>query len=109
MLCGEKLEHAATAVGKGTHLAMLDAEVKQRIIAEYSTHEHDTGSAELQVAMLTERIRQVTDHLRIHRKDVHSRRGLVTMVSKRRRLLNYLSRTDVARYQNLISRLGLRR
>ncbi len=88
---------------------MLDAEVKQRIIAEYSTHEHDTGSAELQVAMLTERIRQVTDHLRIHRKDVHSRRGLVTMVSKRRRLLNYLSRTDVARYQNLISRLGLRR
>ena len=88
---------------------MLDADVKQRIIAEYSTHEHDTGSAELQVAMLTERIRQVTDHLRTHRKDVHSRRGLVTMVSKRRRLLNYLSRTDVARYQNLISRLGLRR
>lgn len=88
---------------------MLDAEVKQRIIAEYSTHDRDTGSAELQVAMLTERIRQVTDHLRTHRKDVHSRRGLVTMVSKRRRLLNYLSRTDVARYQNLISRLGLRR
>ena len=88
---------------------MLDAEVKQRIIAEYSTHERDTGSAELQVAMLTERIRQVTDHLRTHRKDVHSRRGLVTMVSKRRRLLNYLSRTDVARYQNLIGRLGLRR
>ena len=88
---------------------MLDVEVKQRIIAEYSTHERDTGSAELQVAMLTERIRQVTDHLRTHRKDVHSRRGLVTMVSKRRRLLNYLSRTDVARYQNLIARLGLRR
>lgn len=109
MLCGEKLEHAANAAEKGTHLAMLDADVKQRIIAEYSTHERDTGSAELQVAMLTERIRQVTDHLRTHRKDVHSRRGLVTMVSKRRRLLNYLSRTDVARYQNLIARLGLRR
>ena len=88
---------------------MLDTDVKQRIIAEYSTHGHDTGSTELQVAMLTERIRQVTDHLRTHRKDVHSRRGLVTMVSKRRRLLNYLSRTDVGRYQNLISRLGLRR
>ena len=88
---------------------MLDTDVKQRIIAEYSTHAHDTGSTELQVAMLTERIRQVTDHLRTHRKDVHSRRGLVTMVSKRRRLLNYLSRTDVGRYQNLISRLGLRR
>ena len=88
---------------------MLDSEVKQNIIAEYRNHATDTGSTELQVAILTERIRQVTDHLRTHRKDVHSRRGLVTMVSKRRRLLNYLSRTDVARYQNLISRLGLRR
>ena len=88
---------------------MLDADVKQRIIEEYRTHESDTGSTELQVAMLTERIRQVTDHLRAHRKDVHSRRGLVTMVSKRRRLLNYLSHEDVGRYQSLISRLGLRR
>ena len=88
---------------------MLDTDVKQRIIEEYRTHGTDTGSTELQVAMLTERIRQVTDHLRTHRKDVHSRRGLVTMVSKRRRLLNYLSREDVGRYQHLISRLGLRR
>jgi len=88
---------------------MLDAEVKQNIIAEYRTHAADTGSTELQVALLTERIRQVTDHLRTHRKDVHSRRGLVTMVSKRRRLLNYLSKEDVGRYQRLISRLGLRR
>ena len=88
---------------------MLDSEVKQNIIAEYRNHAADTGSTELQVAILTERIRQVTDHLRTHRKDVHSRRGLVTMVSKRRRLLNYLSREDVGRYQRLISRLGLRR
>ncbi|MCE2499427.1 MAG: 30S ribosomal protein S15 [Dehalococcoidia bacterium] len=88
---------------------MLEADVKQGIIKEYRTHEKDTGSTELQVAMLTERIRQVTDHLRTHRKDVHSRRGLVTMVSKRRRLLNYLSREDVGRYQRLINRLGLRR
>ena len=88
---------------------MLDSEVKQNIIAEYRNHATDSGSTELQVAILTERIRQVTDHLRTHRKDVHSRRGLVTMVSKRRRLLNYLSREDVGRYQRLISRLGLRR
>ena len=64
---------------------MLDTDVKQRIMAEYRNHGSDTGSTELQVAMLTERIRQVTNHLRTHRKDVHSRRGLVTMVSKRRR------------------------
>ena len=88
---------------------MLDSEVKQNIIAEYRNHTADTGSTELQVAILTARIRQVTDHLRTHRKDVHSRRGLVTMVSKRRRLLNYLSQEDVGRYQRLIGRLGLRR
>ena len=88
---------------------MLDGETKGRLIQEYRIHEKDTGSTELQVAVLTERIRQVTDHLRSHKKDVHSRRGLVGMVSKRRRLLNYLSNEDVNRYQTLISRLGLRR
>ncbi len=88
---------------------MLDGETRQRITEEYQIHKNDTGSADLQVAILTERIRQVTDHLRIHKKDVHSRRGLVTMVSKRRRLLGYLSKEDVSRYQNLINRLGLRR
>ena len=88
---------------------MLDGETRQRITEEYQVHKNDTGSADLQVAILTERIRQVTDHLRIHKKDVHSRRGLVTMVSKRRRLLKFVSNDDVNRYQNLISRLGLRR
>ncbi len=88
---------------------MLDADTRERITLEYRTHNNDTGSTELQVAVLTERIRQVTDHLRTHKKDFHSRRGLVSMVSKRRRLLNYLSNEDVNRYQNLISRLGLRR
>ncbi len=88
---------------------MLDQDTKQRLTEEYKIHENDTGSTEVQVAVLTERIRQVTDHLRTHRKDVHSRRGLVGMVSKRRRLLNYLSKEDVNRYQTLISRLGLRR
>ncbi len=88
---------------------MLDGATKTRITQEYRVHENDTGSTEVQVAVLTERIRQITDHLRIHKKDVHSRRGLVTLVSKRRRLLNYLSNEDVNRYQTLITRLGLRR
>lgn len=88
---------------------MLDADTREQITREYRVHEGDTGSTEVQVAILTERIRQVTDHLRTHKKDFHSRRGLVSMVSKRRRLLNYLSNEDVNRYQSLIRRLGLRR
>ncbi len=88
---------------------MLDGETKVQVTQEYRLHEKDTGSTELQVAILTERIKQLTGHLQVHRKDVHSRRGLVTMVSKRRRLLNYLTQEDVGRYQSLIARLGLRR
>ena len=88
---------------------MLDAETRDRITQEYRLNSQDTGSADLQVALLTERIRQLTDHLRVHKKDVHSRRGLVNMVSKRRRLLKYLTNEDVDRYQSLIARLGLRR
>ena len=88
---------------------MLDQETRQSITTEYQAHENDTGSTEVQVAVLTERIKQVTEHLRTHRKDVHSRRRLVGRVSQRRRLLKYLSNEDVNRYQTLISRLGLRR
>jgi small subunit ribosomal protein S15 len=88
---------------------MIDEDIKERLTKEYQIHETDTGSSEVQVAVLTERIKQITDHLRIHKKDVHSRRGLVTLVSKRRGLLKYLSNEDVNRYQTLISRLGLRR
>jgi small subunit ribosomal protein S15 len=88
---------------------MIDEATKGQITKEYQVHEADTGSAEVQVALLTERIKQVTGHLRTHKKDVHSRRGLVGLVSKRRRLLNYLSNEDVNRYQTLIGRLGLRR
>ena len=88
---------------------MIDGITKARITEEYQVNEHDTGSTEVQVAVLTERIRQITDHLRVHKKDVHSRRGLVTLVSKRRRLLNYLTKEDVNRYQRLITSLGLRR
>jgi small subunit ribosomal protein S15 len=88
---------------------MIVEDTRERLTTEYQVHKTDTGSSEVQVAVLTERIKQITDHLRIHKKDVHSRRGLVTLVSKRRRLLNYLSNEDVSRYQTLISRLGLRR
>ena len=88
---------------------MLDAETKAQVTQDYQLHHTDSGSTELQVAILTARIHQLTGHLRVHKKDVHSRRGLVTLVSKRRRLLNYLTKEDVGRYQTLISRLGLRR
>ena len=82
---------------------------KQRIIEEYKTHDGDTGSPEVQVALLTERIRQLTEHLKIHKKDHASRRGLLMLVGRRSSLLKYLTRTDRARYQALIKRLGLRR
>jgi small subunit ribosomal protein S15 len=81
----------------------------QTIVEEFGTHDGDTGSSEVQVALLTERINHLTDHLRIHKKDHHSRRGLLMMVGKRRRLLAYLRNQDVERYRTLIARLGLRR
>lgn len=79
------------------------------IVAEFGTHESDTGSPEVQVALLTERINHLTEHLRTHKHDHHSRRGLLLMVGKRRRLLDYLRRQDVERYRALIAKLGLRR
>jgi small subunit ribosomal protein S15 len=87
----------------------LDAAVKQKIMAEYATAEGDTGSPEVQVAMLTQRIRDLTEHLREHQHDHHSRRGLLLLVGRRRRLLQYLQQTDIQRYRSLIERLGLRR
>ena len=83
--------------------------VKPEIIAEYKTHDKDTGSSEVQVALLTARINHLTEHLRTHRKDFHSRRGLLVMVGQRRRLLDYLKRKNAGRYQELVKRLGLRR
>ena len=88
---------------------MLDGENKARITQEYRLHEKETGSSEVHVAVITQRIRQLPEHLRLHKKDVHSRRGLINMVSKRRKLLKYLTRENVDRYQTLIARLGLRR
>ncbi|WP_370931747.1 30S ribosomal protein S15 [Bartonella sp. DGB1] len=84
-------------------------ERKQELIKEYATNATDTGSAEVQVAILTERIANLTEHFKNHKKDNHSRRGLLKMVSLRRRLLDYLIKTDKNRYQSLIARLGLRR
>jgi small subunit ribosomal protein S15 len=87
----------------------LAADVKQQIIAEYATHEGDTGSPEVQVALLSKRISDLTEHLKTHKHDHHSRRGLLLLVGQRRRLLQYLQKTDIARYRSLIERLGLRR
>ena len=87
----------------------LDAAVKQSIIEEYATHEGDTGSPEVQVAVLTRRIADLTEHLKQHKHDHHTRRGLMALVGRRRRMLTYLRDTDITRYRTLIERLGLRR
>jgi len=88
---------------------MITKDDKQGLIAEYRQGEGDTGSPEVQVALLTKRIEELNEHLKTHRKDHHSRRGLLQMVGKRRRLLEYLKRADIERYRALIGRLGLRR
>ena len=87
----------------------LTADKKREIVAEYGRAEADTGSTEVQVALLTARINELTEHLREHRKDHHSRRGLLMLVGKRRRLLQYLQASDIDRYRALIQQLGLRR
>ena len=87
----------------------LEGEVKKAIIEEYATHPGDTGSPEVQVAMMTQRIKDLTEHLKEHKHDHHSRRGLLLLVGQRRRLLGYLQNIDIARYRTLIERLGLRR
>ncbi|PTM58956.1 30S ribosomal protein S15 [Desmospora activa] len=87
----------------------LSLEKKQEIINEFKTHENDTGSPEVQIAILTTRINELNEHLREHKKDHHSRRGLLKMVGQRRNLLNYLKKNDIARYRSLIGKLGLRR
>ena len=87
----------------------LESDVKKAIIDQYATHPGDTGSPEVQVAMLTQRIKDLTEHLKEHKHDHHSRRGLLLLVGRRRRLLNYLAKTDINRYRALIEKLGLRR
>ncbi|HEX5114577.1 MAG TPA: 30S ribosomal protein S15 [Pseudonocardiaceae bacterium] len=87
----------------------LSTEQKRSILSDYGVHESDTGSPEAQVALLTKRISDLTEHLKVHKHDHHSRRGLLLMVGRRRRLLNYLAKVDIERYRQLIQRLGLRR
>jgi small subunit ribosomal protein S15 len=87
----------------------LDAATKQQIMTEYATVEGDTGSPEVQVALLTRRIADLTEHMKQHKHDYHTQRGLLLLVGRRRRMLRYLERTDVLRYRTLIERLGLRR
>ncbi|MEG0074372.1 MAG: 30S ribosomal protein S15 [Eubacterium sp.] len=88
---------------------MISKEEKERIISDYQTHEGDTGSPEVQIAILTARINGLNEHFAVHKKDHHSRRGLLKMVGQRRGLLNYLKKKDIMRYRELIQRLGLRK
>lgn len=87
----------------------ITEEAKNKIIEEYRIHEKDTGSPEVQIAVLSERIKNLSEHFKTHKKDHHSRRGLLKLVSTRKRLLNYLQKTEIERYRALIQRLGLRR
>lgn len=88
---------------------MLFAEAKTELIAKYQLHEGDTGSPEVQIAILTERINYLTEHLKVHKRDHHSRRGLLKMVGQRRGLLNYLYNNDIQRYRSIVERLNLRK
>lgn len=88
---------------------MISKEMKSQIIEKYKRDEKDTGSPEVQIAILTERINELTEHLKVHQKDNHSRRGLLKMVGKRRNLLNYLAKKDINRYREIVKQLGLRK
>jgi small subunit ribosomal protein S15 len=95
---------------KGSRVSIgTDAETKKKIIAEYATKPGDTGSPEVQVALLSHRISHLTEHLKQHKHDHHSRRGLLLLVGQRRRLLNYMQKEDINRYRSIVERLGLRR
>ena len=87
----------------------MTKEVKQQVMAEYATHEGDTGSPEVQIALLTTRIYELTEHLKVHKKDLHSSRGLLKMVGHRRNLLAYLMKNDIERYRDIIKRLNIRK
>ncbi len=84
-------------------------ELKENIVSDYKTHNNDTGSSQVQIALLTQRITELTEHFKVHKKDNHSRRGLLKLVSQRRKLLDYLKRQDINEYHTIIEKLGLRR
>ncbi len=87
----------------------LSTEAKKLVMADYKKHENDTGTSEVQIALLSRRIKDITEHLKIHKKDFHTRRGLLKLIGNRRRLLNYLKNTQVNRYREIVQSLGLRR
>jgi small subunit ribosomal protein S15 len=84
-------------------------EVKEKLVADFQQHKNDTGSSQVQIALLTQRITELTEHFKVHKKDNHSRRGLLKLVSQRRKLLDYLKKTDIEQYHEIVKRLGLRR
>lgn len=88
---------------------MIAAELKSQIIVDNARHEGDTGSPEVQIAVLSQRIKELTEHLKVHKKDFHSRRGMLKMVGKRRGLLNYLQKKDIERYRAIVAKLGIRK
>ena len=94
---------------KGEYTTMMLKEQKTQIIESNKLHDNDTGSPEVQIAILTERIAQLTEHLKVHKKDNHSRRGLLKMVGKRRKMLDYLAKKDIERYRAIIAKLGIRK
>lgn len=96
-------------ISKKVENTMIQKEKKSQVILENATHEGDTGSPEVQIAILTARINELTDHLRVHKHDNHSRRGLLMMVGKRRKMLDYLAKKDINRYRALIAKLGIRK
>ncbi|HOD54736.1 MAG TPA: 30S ribosomal protein S15 [Candidatus Cloacimonadota bacterium] len=87
----------------------MKPQAKLAVMADYKLHDSDTGSPEVQIALLTERIKQISEHLKVHKKDFHTRRGLLTLIGKRRALLDYLIKVDINRYREIIKRLGLRK
>jgi small subunit ribosomal protein S15 len=103
------LKPCVRGLKRWSYFVALTTEQKKTILGEYGLHDTDTGSPEAQVAMLTKRITDLTEHLKMHKHDHHSRRGLLLLVGRRRRLLKYIAQVDVARYRSLIERLGLRR
>jgi small subunit ribosomal protein S15 len=86
-----------------------EKEVKEKLVGDYKTHDADTGSSQVQIALLSQRINELTEHFKVHKKDNNSRRGLLKLVSRRRKLLDYLKRRDIEQYHQIIDRLGLRR
>lgn len=105
----ETAEKAPATTSKKKKEAVVEIKTKQTVIKEFATAANDTGSPEVQIAILTNRINELTEHMKVHKKDFHSRRGLIIMVGKRRRLLDYLKKKDEKRYITLIDKLGIRK